>query len=486
MSNICRLRAERVQADAAALADAQAGLTATLARQADAQRVLDEIAREATVLEEVTRSLASRLDESRYALLGLCVDGLPDDILRCIFEAMVSDDDARVPFTLAAVCARWREVALASPTLWSTVFALSTRADGPSYTAADHARVTTLLSRSRAAPIDIIVQWSQYSSDTSAHEVNLFMDILGDLSGHASRWREVTMYPPPIVHLDTLEFLKGPTPLLEHLELFFQPGRMISPGPSERAYLPYAPNLRSLDLANIAIGCSALSAFPALHNLCFYPGACTDEALYDYLVRAPSLREVYVGTAITHPLRANITLLELQSLRIGSEARSLLYEPAATFLHTPKLSQLRLFCDPDDRMSSFFDAVSPTARILGTTQPLTSEGLSVLKRLKNVEELCLSQKPIAALNQLTSSDPLIWPRLSVLQEVGYTDRSGAHILRLIAARNIETRAASEEHGPQVAGTVQPCKLRELQFDAGYGNPEVPGWLVQEVKRLLRL
>ncbi|EJD35609.1 hypothetical protein AURDEDRAFT_117344 [Auricularia subglabra TFB-10046 SS5] len=136
-------------------------------------------------------------------------------------------------------------------------------------------------------------------------------------------------------------------------------------------------------------------------------------------------------------------------------------------------------------MASFFDAVSSTVRILQIHQPLKQEHLPLVRRLKNVEQLRLARQHIdnAAFDELASSAPPVWPRLSAIEQLGYANGSdGARILRFIAARN----ASTEPEEPGYSSVARPCRLRDFHLFTGWGVTEVPGWLMQEIERLMCL
>ncbi|EJD36783.1 hypothetical protein AURDEDRAFT_174146 [Auricularia subglabra TFB-10046 SS5] len=487
-ATVRRLRSERVQEDAASLADVEASLEKTLARQTEAQRVLDDLTREASVLEEIRGSLAARLAVSRSQLIRLCIAALPNDILRCIFEQAISAIGPDACFTLAAVCSQWRTVALDQAPLWSTIRVFPSRNVGLALMEAYYDCVVTRLSRSRVAPLDIFVLWLRPSTQEDWGEtIQTFMRILDVLGSNISRWRDVQLYLPTVPELDdrsAFESLKGPTPLLTNLVLKAQPGGPDSRPTSRRGYLPYAPVLRRMKLMENGLGCAPHSTFPALTKLHLGEGTCTDNELYDYLCRASSLVELDLDITIAHPPHTDLYLPELRSLNVGAHSQSLLFEPASSLLHMPKVAHLFLDCLPDDAMTSFLDAVSPTVRRLRLCYRLKKQHLAILQRLQNIEELRLSYLPLkpigrSALDQLASTDPPIWPRLTTLWDVMFVTGLGDHLLGLVAARN--PTPGVDGNDPRSGSAGRPCRLREITFR----NP-APEWLVQELDRLLRL
>lgn len=311
------------------------------------------------------------------------------------------------------------------------------------------------------------------------------MEALGD---EVSRWRKARLFLPDLAEmsgLSAIECLKGPTPWLTELVLETPTGGPQPRAPSSQGYLPHTPVLRSMTVRGGGLALSPRSTFPSLTDLRLHEGVCTDEELYDYLIRAPSLVDLDVNIAVARPASAKISLPELQSLAVGPQSQPLLLEPLSTFLHLPNLVRLSLGAAPEDGMTPFLDSVSPTVRKLRLSHRLTAPRLAILRHLQMTEDLRL--RPVlgksidrSVLDQLAANDSPIWPRLTSVTGLKYVDGIGDHLLGLITARN---RAALPSDENETRTSERPCRLHKITFRIG---DEAPKWLEQEIDRLLRL
>ncbi|KZV96356.1 hypothetical protein EXIGLDRAFT_747705 [Exidia glandulosa HHB12029] len=102
-------------------------------------------------------------NEEHNSRLLIC--STPSEILSEILDwAVHADDDLRattMPDTVSAVCRRWRNVAIASPCLWSRIAFSSAYAEGPFHWEGD----ALYLERSRAAPLDVCIEWDRRTRD---------------------------------------------------------------------------------------------------------------------------------------------------------------------------------------------------------------------------------------------------------------------------------------------------------------------------------
>jgi len=212
------------------------------------------------------------------------VDRVDGDVLRLVFEEIVRyevDDElwpvadydatlATAAFTLAAVCRRWRAIALEAAVLW-TYFAFPHNPTG-------HAlRLSLLHTRSKDAAIDIVFRCgSEFDPDGSKMPARRLEfeshEILRVVGGLCARWRHVILDLPESIAW-TADLSNG-VPLLETLSL--TEARTMK-------YLPVAPRLRRLYLNPRTV--DQLFTLPALTHLVLYSSSAT---LYLALVAATS------------------------------------------------------------------------------------------------------------------------------------------------------------------------------------------------------
>ncbi|KZV88187.1 hypothetical protein EXIGLDRAFT_772899 [Exidia glandulosa HHB12029] len=153
---------------------------------------------------------------------------MPEDILYEIFEHVAalhenvdkilgdsaySEEGAKCPFTLATVCSQWRRVALALPGLWSYIRLPNVFVGPPERIVLHDARVALLLSRSGAAPLDILVKLAE-----SAHDSNVDR-LLAQLAAHACRWKRIEITFPDDSPRSVADVFKLPLPALTELAL---------------------------------------------------------------------------------------------------------------------------------------------------------------------------------------------------------------------------------------------------------------------------
>ncbi|EJD36793.1 hypothetical protein AURDEDRAFT_174156 [Auricularia subglabra TFB-10046 SS5] len=493
MASLRHLRTERVHADEAALQQIQAHLERVQREHDDTRARADELAREARELQDMMQQTAARLAEGRAVLVRDCILALPEDVLRCLFEAAIDDD----PFAVAAVCARWRRVALAFPAMWSKIHVpLPPVAVGDiesgrceRFAAAQLRRVNTMLERSRSAALDVYIPWSGWQCQGIIQTYS--RQLLSAAFSQIARWRVASIGIPRQFGRPTLDFVRGPTPLLVDLNLrvSLRDGAF---DPPQIGYLPYAPRLRKLAISGLGMGCATSSNFPNLSELSLLQKSCTNEHVSLYLRNsADTLVNLSLGLSLTHPPTAKLVLPRLQALHITHAAfpiaspqfvlpslRTLSLVPFRNPTHPDPVVDLAL----SDTLVPFLEAVSPTVRFLNLGYPINDDCLSIVARLQNIEQLQSWPSAIdladPALARLVSNHPPIWPRLARIIGLRCPPGDGSYdgILRLIAARTSAQRSEAVEQD-----VARPVKLLQVEFEKG-----APEWLVAEVDRLLTL
>lgn len=159
------------------------------------------------------------------------------------------------PFQCAAVCSRWRAVALAMPSLWTHITVRSFR----SRFWAGHFRWLTELALARSGSCSLVIAIEWYHKEAASE----YMVILGMLVQHCSRWRKLSIFIKGDTQVgedicctffdERLNFLAQPTPRLEELYLHFPTITTECGLANTPDFLPHAPRLHTAHLANVPI-----------------------------------------------------------------------------------------------------------------------------------------------------------------------------------------------------------------------------------------
>jgi len=127
----------------------------------------------------------------------------PDDIMLLFFEHIVrvesadtlwpamayEHNTAKAPFAVAAVCRRWRELALSTSALW-TYFGFPP-ADEIDWR--HHQRAELLRLRAGNAPIDVVFGWRS-ERYAAALKNNAARSIFDEILSMGSRWKNVVLH----------------------------------------------------------------------------------------------------------------------------------------------------------------------------------------------------------------------------------------------------------------------------------------------------
>ncbi|KAJ7149154.1 hypothetical protein C8R43DRAFT_888153, partial [Mycena crocata] len=268
---------------------------------------------------------------------------LPPEIVAEIFIHFLPSYPERTPLAgpgsslfLCQICQQWRQIAFATPTLWSAV-AIHDRH-------VEHLElVKTSLALSKACPLSLSIMDS-------------FRELLDLAVKHCERWEEVeiVMYSH---HLHHLPQILGDTPLLRRLK--FGPSNLPMDDGPELILFDRAPRLRDVVLTDCFL--SSVMRLPwaqltHLEALCLYEHECTE-------------------------ILSETTCLVHCTITVCSSTRPYvrLAEPAAL----PDLRTLVLFVtDSDDvELSKVLDNIAvPALRKLRVCEPcLTRDPLGALK-----------------------------------------------------------------------------------------------------------
>ncbi|KAJ7778697.1 hypothetical protein DFH07DRAFT_537757 [Mycena maculata] len=150
----------------------------------------------------------------------------------CLPNVRTVPDKSEAPLLLGRICKEWREIALTTPSLWTTFVVHWTHVSGTVHLA------SLWLSRARGYPLSIQIHDPE-GSDTHTRRA-----FLKTICRYASQWRDVELSLP----LDVLSHLRieGPLPLLERLVIGSEAS--IPENGRETTVFRDAPLLRELHL----------------------------------------------------------------------------------------------------------------------------------------------------------------------------------------------------------------------------------------------
>ncbi|KXN81836.1 hypothetical protein AN958_03605 [Leucoagaricus sp. SymC.cos] len=166
--------------------------------------------------------------------------GLPIEVLNQIFSIYTdllreSNTDVHsnqaIPWILGKICHSWRQVAIYSPLCWNTFTIQITEDSDISVPSEMH---QTLLSRTRAAPLHIFFDFSQYHEPIPGDP----LPIIQPLVDRSSQWAAVLMRGVDVPEIyRQFRSIRGRIPDLRSLKIYFRnrPSRGSIPLPGEHA-----------------------------------------------------------------------------------------------------------------------------------------------------------------------------------------------------------------------------------------------------------
>ncbi|KAJ7684229.1 hypothetical protein DFH06DRAFT_1155067 [Mycena polygramma] len=267
---------------------------------------------------ELEKKLAQeRLDSYKYPVLTV-----PNELISEIFLHVLPIYPLAPPLAgpssptvLSQICRRWREIALATPSLWRAIKLSGYDDPSPRQT-------ETWLSRSGRCPLSIRVANLGNSVPAAA---------LAPLIPHCARWEHAILHLSP----SQIATIDAPLPLLRHLLLYVEPQDGLS-----IATFPHAPLLRSVVLddaiaANIILPWAQLSS---LTLFSVFPSECTPVLQQTHNILHCKLHLVFEEGA---PDEADIRLPRLESLSLERG------DPVTGYLETFIVPALRSLEIPD-------------------------------------------------------------------------------------------------------------------------------------------
>ncbi|KZV81083.1 hypothetical protein EXIGLDRAFT_731796 [Exidia glandulosa HHB12029] len=293
---------QRVARTQTALHDAEETLRAAQEAYESAQRIHAH----ATQLE---KALVERVRVSRGLLHP--IRRLPDELLAMIFRTFRrASGHSNAPFLVAAVCAHWRHVALATPRLWVVVDCTICldRANAEEYWTTV---IQAHLDRSASLPLSVTISYS----GPRDNDIELSHGLFPLFSALYCRARTFSFDTSENVTRQLAECLQGHAPDL--IELDVNDGDCPNIATTVlKLWTLYAPSLESLACSGSALSWIGGDIFPSVTDLKLWQETFLTAHLTDLFVRFPNLQELklFAGNALTSPVPVINRAEQLQKL----------------------------------------------------------------------------------------------------------------------------------------------------------------------------
>ncbi|KAJ7236192.1 hypothetical protein C8J57DRAFT_1194449, partial [Mycena rebaudengoi] len=260
---------------------------------------------------------AAELEAGLSPVLMLPVEITSSIFLLCLpSHGRVVPSPSRAPLLLAQICSQWREVALSTRELWSSLYPYSQRDQ------ALRALTQTWFSRAKAAPISLGLPLATTMSPALAELVSLFAGQIQHLNLHLTWYQLRGLRPWQFTHFPLLQhlatnapeigdFIKN-APSLRELRWFGQPG---TEGTLFNFSLPLLNRLEISTIISITTFLDALNNFPLLsHFKCSLRGPDTNGVDGSMLPVFPHLSSLAGSTVAL----CFVTLPSLRELELPS------------------------------------------------------------------------------------------------------------------------------------------------------------------------
>lgn len=397
-----------------------------------------------------------------------------------LWPAMAYEHNAaKAPFAVAAVCRRWRELALSTSALW-TYFGFPP-ADEIDWR--HHQRAELLRLRAGNAPIDVVFGW-QSERYAAALNNNAARSIFDEILSMGSRWKNVVLHVSRGWKIDRL-LLSCQWTFLEQLSLAAQEILSI---------IPIAPRLRRLWLdCDICLVSDpfVVAGYPSLRVFSLF---CDSIALINGFCPAfgQQLTELVliddVGSLVEQGTIPMFTFPVLRQLTID-DGRWLHHVDAPTLIN---LTVTHLYIErATAEILRRFDHV----KTLGICGDFNQERLEPLKELSNITTLSF-HCPLAlatglqgardyynivlgTLRSLAQLEPPIWPQLQCLYCEPFAPGVRTSFEAICAGELLEFVAARNTRLLDMTSTA-----RIVEVIADY--PDAPGWLKEQLRELVAI
>ncbi|KAK1226655.1 hypothetical protein PQX77_010367 [Marasmius sp. AFHP31] len=290
------------------------------------------------LLEGKRNRLSSTVTKYRASLS--LVHRLPPEILaeifkECCFEASYASNRPSFPpssVVLSTVCGRWREVALSTAALWSSI-SINTSFWPPLKHEKLFRATQMLISRSKRHPLTI--RFRSFFNHTT--------DVMKLLIQNCDRWYDVELaLSRRILGHYVFHDIQGKVPLLKELTLSCS-----GEGPVDEPLDVFrdAPALRTLRLSSTMVSPKVILPWHQIHSLILE--GCTNSQLYSTLLLFPHTRNIEITEVISDedvsiPGSSILSNARMLYISINYDDELTLLDHLFTFLELPKLQTIRI------------------------------------------------------------------------------------------------------------------------------------------------
>ncbi|KZV96502.1 hypothetical protein EXIGLDRAFT_733171 [Exidia glandulosa HHB12029] len=360
-------------------------------------------------------ALLADISTQRSLLMRQGMSSFPTELLRAVFleltdgqEKQSVDDDqcdeydpirAATPFRLSAVCARWRQVAVEFPEIWTYVGVPELVDLEPHSAHAIYRYVKTVLQRSQSQgcqaagqPLRIVLDWR--SEDVSWDDSRYHQKILDLIGRYAYRWGRIdAAFPKGLDPSHALAFRRS-TPMLQRVWITLLGDEVNFPwSESLPPYLPECPQIRFLVADFFFFRPTA--PLPYITTLHLAIDGVALGVVWDVLRLTPHLRALHLtiddllddtSTTPTPP----IALAMLTTIAVYSEAEP--FSRVVAGIHIPNVATLHCGSSFDLQTEGVPDNLTEVLIDYATEDcPMTSEAPSNIRSIDSLRRLSIAQ-----------------------------------------------------------------------------------------------
>ncbi|EJD39270.1 hypothetical protein AURDEDRAFT_171658 [Auricularia subglabra TFB-10046 SS5] len=447
--------------------------------------------------------LEAGIERARWHLEPHVMQNFPIELLRAVFLELADEihrawtwDDkmileyiapkTAVSFVLAAVCSRWRQLALETGSLWSFIAVPPPSSEEDAVKALAYTR--TLVTRSGISPIDGCITWPRLKWESMPDPC---YSIIGVLASVAPRWRRISVDLPGDTDVDVFDFFRRRTPLLEEISVWYRTPHFrqhpYNADPDIPRYLPFCPSLRRFRASRCNIIFSAQPhSFAHLTHIQIWSDLSAS-AVWEILHLVPAVKHLdlwlqsRLGTLAPSP-GFQLHLPALEQLLCCHFAINL-FDHWASFLETPSLHYLELelaYDDEDDNAPTIENLIRRTASSVVSLKITDISGRMATSRA--AEMLLLRNLRVVDLHAWFEPsfferlvDARAWPLLEAMNidpsdNEDFTAVAGS-ILKFVRSRTVDIDSLPPNGDP-----VQLTRLKSFSIVQSY----IPEWLSEQI------